>query len=321
MKLKEKKLILNTGATMPIIGLGTWKSEPNKVKDAVEYALSECGYRHIDCAAIYCNEKEIGEAFKKVFEINIIKREDIFITSKLWNTDHNKDNVEKACKKTLSDLDLKYLDLYLMHWGVAIPPNEKLLDNPQGRLAPQLDKNGVLITEKISIRETWEAMEELIEVGLVKAIGVANFTAPMLIDLLSYAKIKPAVNQIEMHAYLQQPELLEFCKYNDIVVTAYSPLGSPGNSKDKGFPILLEDKIINEIANTYNKTSAQILIRWAIQREIVVIPKSVTPERIKENIDVFDFELSETDIKKIEEINKNFRFVDPYLWWKIPYFK
>ncbi|MFA6355083.1 MAG: aldo/keto reductase [Candidatus Paceibacterota bacterium] len=321
MKLKETNLILNTGAIMPILGLGTWKSEPNKVKEAVLCALSEYGYSHIDCAAIYCNEKEIGEAFKKVFENNIIKREDIFITSKLWNTDHSKDNVEKACEKTLSDLNLKYLDLYLMHWGVAIPPNEKPLDNPQGRLAPQLDKNGILITEKVSIRETWEAMEKLVEKGLTKAIGVANFTAPMLIDLLSYAKIKPSVNQIEMHAYLQQPELLEFCKYNDIVVTAYSPLGSPGNSKDKGFPALLEDKVINEIANIYNKTPAQILIRWAIQREIVVIPKSVTPERIQENINVFDFELSETDTKKIEELNKNLRFVDPYLWWKIPYFK
>jgi diketogulonate reductase-like aldo/keto reductase len=317
----EKNMKLNTGALMPILGLGTWKSGLNKVKDAVIYAISECGYQHIDCAAIYCNEKEIGEAFKEVFKKNTIKREDIFITSKLWNTDHNKDNVEKACEKTLSDLNLEYLDLYLMHWGVAIPPNEKPLDNPQGRLAPQLDENGILITEKVSIRETWEAMEKLVERGLVKAIGIANFTAPMLIDLLSYAKIKPAVNQIEIHAYLQQPELLEFCKYNNIVVTAYSPLGSPGNSKDKGFPFLLEDNIINEITNTYNKTPAQVLIRWAIQRETVVIPKSVTPERIKENIDIFDFELSDADMKKIKELDKNLRFVDPYLWWKIPYFK
>lgn len=320
MKSINMDLVLNTGAKMPILGLGTWKSEPSKVKEAVEFALLECGYRHIDCAAIYCNEKEIGEAFVNVFENNKIKREDIFITSKLWNTDHSQNNVIKACEKTISDLNLKYLDLYLMHWGIAIPENEKPLDNPQGRLAPQFDKNGVLITEKVSVRETWEAMEKLVEIGLVKTIGVANFTAPMLIDLLSYAKIKPVVNQIEMHAYLQQPELLEFCKYNNIVVTAYSPLGSPGNSKDKGFPILLEDKTVNEIANIYNKTSAQVLIRWGIERGIILIPKSVTPERIKENIDVFNFELSEIDIKKIEEIDKNLRFVNPYLWWKIPYF-
>lgn len=321
MNFNDSNLVLNTGAMMPILGLGTWKSEPNKVKDAILYAISDCGYRHIDCAAIYCNEKEIGEAFNKLFDNKTIKREDIFITSKLWNTDHGKNSVEKACKNTLSDLNLQYLDLYLMHWGVAIPPNENPLDNPQGRLAPQLNKNGVIITEKISIRETWEAMETLVEIGSVKAIGVSNFTTPMLIDLLSYAKIKPVVNQIEIHAYLQQPELLEFCKYNNIVVTGYSPLGSPGNSKDKGFPVLLEDKVISEIAHVYNKTPAQILIRWAIQREVVVIPKSVTPERIKENIDVFDFQLSEKNMMDITELNKNLRFVDPYLWWKIPYFK
>lgn len=321
MNKKETDLILNTGARMPIIGLGTWKSEPNKVGQAVEYALSECNYHHIDCAAIYCNEKEIGNYLKKVFESEKVKREDIFITSKLWNTDHRKDAVQKACEKTLSDLNLEYLDLYLMHWGVAIPPNEDPGSNPQGRLAVTLDENGVLITEKVSVRETWEAMEKLVEIGLVKAIGVANFTTTMLIDLLSYAKIKPAVNQIELHAYLQQPELLEFCKYNNIVITAYSPLGSPGNSKDKGFPVLLEDKIVNEIAQSHNKTPAQILIRWAIQRETIVIPKSVTPERIKENVDVFDFELSESEMKQIANLDRNLRFVNPSIWWKIPYFQ
>lgn len=320
MKQVDTDLILNTGASMPTIGLGTWKSTPDKAGLAVEYALTECGYRHIDCAAIYNNEKEIGKTFKKVFESKTRSREDVFITSKLWNTDHRKSDVRQACEATLADLNLEYLDLYLMHWGIAIPAHNAPPNNPSGRWTEQLNEKGFLITEKISVRETWEAMQELVEIGLVRAIGVANFTAPMVIDLLSYAQIKPAVIQIELHAYLQQPELIAFCKYNNIVVTAYSPLGSPGNYQAKGFPALVEDNTIVKIANSHNKTTAQILIRWGIQRKTVVIPKSVTPARIKENIDVFDFELSEEEMKIIKNLNRNLRFVNPCEWWKIPYF-
>ena len=160
---------------MPVIGLGTWKSAPNKAGQAVEYALAEAGYCHIDCAAIYRNEKEIGPALKAG------TRENIFITRKLWNTEHKADRVRPACEKTMRDLQLDYLDLYLMHWGIAIPPNDNAPTNPFGRWTEQLDANGFLITEKISVRETWEAMEELVRAGLVKAIGVANFTAPWLI--------------------------------------------------------------------------------------------------------------------------------------------
>lgn len=316
MKSIDTDLILNTGASMPTIGLGTWKSKQDEVGQAIEYAILECGYRHIDCAPIYLNEKEIGISFKKIFGNKIRNREDVFITSKLWNTEHSKNDVRKACETTLADLNLEYLDLYLMHWGIAIPPN---ITNPKGRMTEQLDENGILITEKISIQETWEAMEELQKAGLARAIGVANFTTPMLVDLLSYAKIKPAVNQIELHPYLPQPELVEFCQYNNIVMTAYSPLGRPGNSKEKGFPVLIEDNAIAEIARMHHKSPAQVLIRWGIQRKTVVIPKSVTPERIKENIDVFDFELSEAEMKIITSLNRNLRFVDPYTWWKIPY--
>lgn len=316
MKKIDTDLILNTGETMPTIGLGTWKSLPDKAGEAVSSALVN-GYRHIDCAAVYRNEKEIGISFKKIFGDKIREREEVFITSKLWNSEHRKEDVRKACEATLSDLNLKYLDLYLMHWGVAIPHQETL----EAGWTVGLDSNGVIIKEKVSIRETWEAMEKLVEDGLVKAIGVANFTTMMLIDLLSYAKIKPAVNQIELHPYLQQTELLEFCKSNNIVVTAYSPLGSPGNNKDKALPSLIEDNTILAIASSHNKSPAQILIRWGIQRGTVVIPKSVTEERIKENLNVFDFELSLEEMNKIAELNKNFRFVNPQVFWKIPYFQ
>lgn len=294
---------------MPIIGLGTWKSDRGKVGKAVEFALMNCGYRHIDCAAVYGNEKEIGESFNAIFAGGIVNREDIFITSKLWNDAHRKNAVLKACKKTMGDLRIDYLDMYLMHWGMATSEDGERVDDA-----------GILITENTPIRETWKAMEDLVRSGLVKAIGVANFTAPMLLDLLSYAKILPAVNQIELHPYLQQSRLTEFCESKNIAVTAYSPLGSPGNVEGHGLPILLEEEVIAKIARTHGKTPAQVLLRWGIQRNTVVIPKSTHPERIKENIDVFDFELSKSEMNALGKLNRNLRFVDPYHWYKIPYF-
>jgi diketogulonate reductase-like aldo/keto reductase len=318
--MSEPNIILNTGAQMPQVGLGTWKSAPEEVGQAVEYALAEAGYNHIDCAAIYRNEKEIGQAFKKVFGTGARRREDVFITSKLWNTEHPRQRVRAACEKTLSDLNLEYLDLYLMHWGLAIPPYEGEPTNPHGRYTEQLDENGFLIGEKISVRETWEAMEGLVKDGLVKAIGVANFTGPMLVDLFTYAATIPAMNQIELHPYLPQQELIDFCHSKNIAVTAYAPLGSPGNSKPKGLPAIMEDKTIVNIAASHGKTPSQILIRWAIQRGTVVIPKSIARARIKENIQVFDFELSEPDMQAMAGLNRNLRFVNPAVWWKIPYF-
>jgi diketogulonate reductase-like aldo/keto reductase len=313
-------ITLNTGAAMPVVGLGTWKSTPGTVGQAVEFALTGAGYTHIDCAAIYRNQKEIGEAFKRVFGGGARRREDVFVTSKLWNTEHPRDRVRKACENTLADLNLEYLDLYLMHWGLAIPPFDGEPTNPYGRYTEQLDESGYLITEPISVRETWEAMEELVGAGLVKAIGVANFTAPMLVDLLAYATIKPAMNQVELHPYLQQQALVDFCKYKGMAVTAYSPLGSPGNYKGEGKPVLVADETIVRIAQSHGKSPAQILIRWSVQRGIVVIPKSVTPERIQENSAVFDFELSKDDMEVIAALDRNYHFVQPADWWKIPYF-
>jgi len=295
---------------MPVIGLGTWKSSPAEVGSAVEYALLECGYKHIDCAAIYGNEKEIGLAFKNVFSDKKNSRQEVFITSKLWNNAHAKDDVAIACKNTLRDLQLEYLDLYLMHWGVATS-----LD--LGR--EPVDKTGKLITAKLPIRETWEAMEELVKLGLVRSIGVANFTAPMLVDLFTYAKIMPSVNQVELHPYNQQSRLVEFCQDHKMVVTAYSPLGSPGNNPGDQ-PVLLDDRVIKEIAQSHQKSPAQILIRWARQRETIAIPKTVTAERIKENIAVFDFELSSAEMDSVSALERGYRYVDPWDWWRIPYF-
>lgn len=302
---------LNNGNTMPSFGLGTWRSEKGVVAEAVKYALLEADYKHIDCAAVYGNEKEIGEAFGEVFKSGKVKREDIFITSKLWNTNHKKENVEKACKQTLKDLKLDYLDLYLIHWGIAFEPG----DNNE-----PLDSEGYIRTENVSLRETWEAMENLVEKGLVKSIGVSNFSTQLILELLSFAKIRPAVNQIEVHPYNTQDLFLKYMKHEDILVTAYSPMGSPGG-RDEGEDSLLEDDVILELAKKYKKSPAQIALNWGISRGVVIIPKSTTKARIKENKQALDFEMTPEDHDKISKLNRDYRFVDPIKWWRVPYFK
>ncbi|MFZ6034753.1 MAG: aldo/keto reductase [Patescibacteria group bacterium] len=293
---------------IPSIGLGTWRSPKNAVGSAVEYAVLKAGYRHIDCASVYGNEKEIGAAFNKIFSSGKIKREDVFITSKLWNTDHDPVNVEAACRKTLKDLQLEYLDLYLVHWGIAFVHGPEI--EPMG-------DNGMAKTVPVPLFETWQAMEKLVEKGLVKNIGVANFTVAMLVDLLTYAKIKPAMDQVEIHPYNSQELLVDYCRKMGIRVTAYSPFGSQESNANR--PI--NDGVIAEIAKDHGKTPAQVLVKWLGQRGIVAIPKSVTPERIKGNIDISGFELTTEEMKKIFALNRNHRFVDPIDWWGIPYFK
>ncbi len=319
MEKNDQSITLNTGAPMPVLGLGTWKAPFAEISAAVSFALTEGGYCHIDCAAIYSNEPAIGSALSQVFSSGRVRRDDVFITSKLWNTEHDPADVRRACEQTLRDLHLDVLDLYLMHWGIATTAEGSAQSNARGE---PLDAQGVLQTMRVPLHATWAAMEGLVRAGFVRAIGVANFTPPMILDLLASAEIPPAVNQVEMHPYLQQSRLMDFCRSRGIVMTAYSPLGSPGNVRARGTgePILIDDPVLRSIATHHHKTPVQILIRWAIERGTTVIPKSVTPERIRSNAEVFDFTLSADDMAKIAALEKKHRYVDPAQWWKIPYF-
>uniref|UniRef100_W5MHR3 alcohol dehydrogenase (NADP(+)) n=1 Tax=Lepisosteus oculatus TaxID=7918 RepID=W5MHR3_LEPOC len=296
-------LTLSIGHKMPLIGLGTWKSAPGLVKQAVLCAL-DCGYRHFDCAAAYGNEREVGEALlERVGTGKQIKREEVFVTSKLWNTKHHPEDVESSCRKTLAELSLQYLDLYLIHWPMAFERGEVLM--------PRND-DGTMRHGDTHYRDTWKVMEGLLDQGLVKAIGLSNFNAKQIDDILSICKYKPVVNQVECHPYLIQKELLKYCHDHGIALTAYSPLGSPDRPwTSPGEPQLLDDPQILAIAGRYGKTPAQVILRWQVQRGVVCIPKSTTPSRIQQNIQVFDFTLSNDDMKQIECFNRNERLIIP----------
>ncbi|APU70330.1 aldo/keto reductase [Christiangramia flava] len=296
-----KKLKFTNGDQMDAIGLGTWKSEKGAVTKAVKIAL-ENGYRHIDCASTYGNEAEVGEAFKEVFEGNTVKRDDVWVTSKLWNNAHKKEDVIPALKNTLNDLNLEYLDLYLMHWPVAIKPEVGFPEKAEDFLS----------LDEVPLIETWNEMVKAKEQGLVKHIGVSNFSIPKLKGLMEETDHTPEMNQVELHPYLQQNELLEFCSRNQINVTAYSPLGSgdrPDRMKAADEPSLLENPVIQRIAKKHGANEGQILIKWSEQRGTGVIPKSTNKERIIGNLASAGFQLDEDDLKEIAELDEHFRYV------------
>uniref|UniRef100_A0A8D0GDB2 alcohol dehydrogenase (NADP(+)) n=1 Tax=Sphenodon punctatus TaxID=8508 RepID=A0A8D0GDB2_SPHPU len=298
-------VLLHTGQKMPLLGLGTWKSAPGQVKEAVKYALG-AGYRHIDCATAYSNEAEIGEAFQEaVGPDKPVKREELFVTSKLWNTKHHPEDVEPSLRKSLEDLKLDYLDLYLVHWPHAFERGDNLFPkNPDGRMR----------FDYTDYKETWKAMEKLVEKGLVKAVGLSNFNSRQIDGVLGMAAVKPAVLQVECHPYLAQTELIAHCHKRGLVVTPYSPLGSPDRMwKHPDEPVLLEEPGIKQLAEKYGKSPAQIILRWQVQRKVVTVPKSVTPARLQQNLQVFDFSLTEEEMSSIRSLNKNWRYIVPMI--------
>lgn len=294
-----KYATLPTGAKMPLLGLGTWKSKPGEVKASVEYALKN-GYKHVDAAYVYGNESEVGEGIAAAFQAGAIKRDELFVTSKLWNSRHRKEVVKSSLKESLSMLQLDYLDLYLIHWPICFKLNDARDNIPK-------KEDGSMDYDVVEFAETWAALEECVDEGLVKAIGLSNFNSRQIDEVFACAaKHKPAVLQVESHPWLNQEALIAFAQAKGMVVTAYSPLGSPDRPwATEGEPTLLEDGRIKAIADKYNgKTNAQVCIRFQVQRGVVVIPKSVTPARIDANAAVFDFELSEEDMGVLRSFDK-----------------
>jgi diketogulonate reductase-like aldo/keto reductase len=256
---------LNNGVMIPRLGLGVYQSPPGQAtQKAVEYAL-KIGYRHIDTARIYNNESDVGTAVRK----SGVKREDVFITTKLWNSDHGYETALKACDASLKRLGLKYLDLYLIHWPV-----------PEIR------------------NESWQALMQLLKDGKCRSIGVSNYTIQHLTDLLEDTDVIPMVNQVEFSPFLYQKQLLDYCEKNKIQLEAYSPLTQGAK---------LNHPKIQQIAKKHNKTPAQVLIRWGLQHNLVTIPKSVREERIKENSQVFDYNLTTEDMRILDSLDENFR--------------
>jgi len=298
-----KALRYTNNDEMDAIGLGTWKSEPGAVKKAVKHAL-KVGYRHIDCAAVYGNEKEVGEALKEVFDEGTISRHDIWITSKLWNTNHKKEDVKPALELTLKDLQLDYIDLYLIHWPVAFRPGLEGFPS---------SNDDFLSLDEVPIQETWEAMVQLKNQGLIRHIGVSNFSKKKLEELMSNSDVIPEMNQIELHPYLHQDDLVDFCHKHGINVTAFSPLGSQDRieaMKADNEPSLLENKVVTAIAKKHDASPAQILIKFHLERHVATIPKSTNKERIQENLESQKLNLDEDDLKDLKSIDDHYRYVN-----------
>ena len=300
-----KTLRFANGDQMPVLGLGTWKSSPGEVHSAVIEAL-RMGYRHIDCAAVYDNEAEVGSALKEAFAEGIVTREELWITSKLWCDQFAPGDVLPACQETLQDLQLDYLDLYLMHWPFPLK---------KGHGIGSADDFVSPVEQPLS--STWKVMETLVEQGLSRHIGVSNFSVKKLKDLIGKAAIKPEMNQVEMHPYLQQPELVSFCRENNIHVTGYSPLGSPDRPeglKSKNEVPLLEDKTVAAIAEKHNASPAQVLLSWAMHYGISTIPKSVNPVRIRQNLEATKLSLDDSDQGQLAQLDKHGRFLSGEFW-------
>ncbi|KAG5683452.1 hypothetical protein PVAND_012731 [Polypedilum vanderplanki] len=284
-------ITLNNGKEFPVVGFGTLYAPSGVVIQAVKDAI-DAGYRHIDCAHIYGNEHEVGEAINAKIAEGIVKREDLFIVSKLWSCFHEAKEVKPALEHSLKQLNLDYLDLYLIHWPICYQKSNELCPTNEA---------GEILYGNTDILDTYRAMEELVDAGLTKSIGISNFNIKQVEHITKNARIQPVTNQVECHPYLLNKKLSDFCKSKNIVITAYAPLGSPARPwATPDDRILLKEPKLLEIAEKHKKTPAQVLIRFQIQLGHVAIPKSVTKDRIISNFDVFNFTLSDSDMNDLQ---------------------
>jgi D-xylose reductase len=302
-----------SGREVASVGLGLWKIEQAVTAEVVQAAI-DCGYTHFDSACDYGNEVQTGKGLRAAISSGKVKREDLWITSKLWNTYHRQEHVRPALEKSLHDLQLDYLDLYLIHFPIAqkyVPIEDRY---PPGWFTDPGSSHPHVEADRVPIIETWRAMEQLVKAGLVREIGVSNFGTSLLRDLLNQADIPPAMLQIEMHPYLTQEKLTRFCHESNIAVTAFSPLGAQSYfqlNMAQANESLLEHETIKSIASAHARTPAQILLRWGVQRGTSVVPKTSNVKRLQENIAVFDFALADDEMKRITALNRNRRFNDP----------
>ncbi|OWR52019.1 aldo-keto reductase AKR2E4-like isoform X2 [Danaus plexippus] len=297
---------LRDGNLMPRLGLGTWlgfiKMGPEEeVRGAVEAAI-DAGYRLIDTANIYITEEQVALGMKKKLDEGVVKREEMFITTKLWNDAHRYEAVLPALKNSLQKLELEYVDLYLIHFPIAIDSNGSVVD--------------------VDYLETWRGMIEVQRQGLTNSIGVSNFNISQLQRLIEQTGVTPAVLQVEVNLNIQQPELLEFCKAHNIVVMGYTPFGSifPQKAAESAPPPRVDDEELVHIAKKYNKTVPQVVLRYLFELGVVPIPKSVKKNRVEENIDIFDFELTPEERNLLKSYDANYKIVNVALWKDSPYY-
>ena len=302
-----------TGNQMPAVGLGLWKIDADAVAEAVYQAI-KVGYRHLDSASDYGNEKQVGEGIARAIADGLCSREDLWVTSKLWNTYHRQEHVEAACRRSMDDLGLDYIDLYLVHFPIALSYVDFNHRYPAEWIHDPSAENPGMELDAVPLSETWGVMEQLVQNGLVRQIGVCNYSASLLHDLMSYARIKPAMLQIESHPYLTQEPLLRTAQAYNIAVTAFSPLGSLSYvaiDMASASDTVLTQPVVLEAAERTGATPAQVVLRWGIQRGTAVIPKTSNPQRLVENLTLSEFNLSDDEMAGISALNQNRRFNDP----------
>ena len=302
-----------TGNQMPAVGLGLWKIDADAVAEAVYQAI-KVGYRHLDSASDYGNEKQVGEGIARAIADGLCSREDLWVTSKLWNTYHRQEHVEAACRRSMDDLGLDYIDLYLVHFPIALSYVDFNHRYPAEWIHDPSAENPGMELDAVPLSETWGAMEQLVQNGLVRQIGVCNYSASLLHDLMSYARIKPAMLQIESHPYLTQEPLLRTAQAYNIAVTAFSPLGSLSYvaiDMASASDTVLTQPVVLAAAERTGATPAQVVLRWGIQRGTAVIPKTSNPQRLVENLTISEFNLSDDEMAGISALNQNRRFNDP----------
>jgi D-xylose reductase len=309
----DRSIRLPDGSALPAVGLGLWKIDRPAAPGLVHEAV-RAGYRHFDSACDYGNESELGEGLAAALGAGLCRREELWVTSKLWNNYHRRQHVRPALERTLRDLRLDYLDLYLIHFPIPLEYIPHEVRYPPGWFGDPNAAHPRMAPARVTLAETWQGMEDVLKAGLVRRIGVCNYNCALLRDLLAYASIRPAVLQVELHPFLTQDKLLRFCREEGIVVTGFSPLGASSYvsiGMATARESVLEQPAVVEAALRHGKTSAQIVLRWGVQRGTAVVPKTSRIERLAENLALFGFQLSADEMQTIGALDCGRRFNDP----------